>query len=496
MNYVLSIDQGTTGTRAMIFNKKGNEISKSYIEHEQFYPHPGWVEHSPTEIWEKTQGVIRKAVVYSKIEFSDICSIGITNQRETVVAWDKNSGKPLHNAIVWQCRRTADICEKLREDGYNEVFTQKTGLVLDPYFAGTKIKWLIENSQKIQDKLKENNVAVGTIDSWLIWNLIGKNITDYSNASRTLLFNIHKGSWDNELLEILNIPLEILPEVRPSSDEETYGLVKKDVLKETIPVAAAVGDQQAALFGQTCFDKGEVKNTYGTGNFMLLNTGKTAVSSENGLLTTIAWKIDKDITYALEGSVFITGAAIQWLEKGINILSNKDELTEIMNDVSDTQGVVFVPAFAGLGAPYWDPYARGTLFGLTRGTKREHIIRATLESICYQSEDVFNAMEKDAKTKIKVIRVDGGVTNCLPLMQFQADISNIIVQKPKIDETTALGAAYLAGLAVNYWESLEDIKKNFAIDKDFYPKMSENNRTLLLENWKKAVKKAMKWIEN
>ena len=496
MKFVLSIDQGTTGTRAMIFNRKGDEISKSYIEHEQFYPHPGWVEHNPTEIWIKTQKVINHATNSAKIEFSDICSIGITNQRETVVAWDKNSSKPLHNAIVWQCRRTADICKKLRENGYNDLFLQKTGLILDPYFSGTKIKWLLENSQKVQDKLKENSLAVGTIDSWLIWNLIGKNITDYSNASRTLLFDIHKGSWDSELLEILNIPLEILPEVRPSSDKERYGVVKKEIIRESIPVAGAAGDQQAALFGQSCFDKGEVKNTYGTGNFMLLNTGKTAVSSENGLLATIAWKIDNNITYALEGSVFITGAAIQWLEKGINILSNKEELTNIMKNVSDTQGVYFVPAFTGLGAPIWDPYARGALLGLTRGTTREHIIRAALESICFQSEDVFNAMEKDSKTKIKVIRVDGGVTNCLPLLQFQADISKVIVQKPKINETTALGAAYLAGLAVGFWKNLEDIRNNFKIDKEFHPSMREDKRNLLLKNWKKAVKKAMKWIDN
>jgi len=494
MKFVLSIDQGTTGTRAMIFNKEGNEISKSYMEHKQFYPQPGFVEHDSEEIWLKTQKVIRDAVTSAKICFSDICSIGITNQRESVVAWDKNSGKPLHKAIVWQCRRTADICEELRKNGYNDVFLQKTGLVLDPYFSGSKIKWLIENSDKVQEKMKGGNLAIGTIDSWLIWNLIGKNITDFSNASRTLLFNIHKGTWDSELLEILKIPVEILPEVRPSSDKETYGTVKKEIMKEEIPVAGAAGDQQAALFGQTCFAKGEVKNTYGTGNFMLLNTGKTAVKSNNGLLTTIAWKINKDIIYALEGSVFITGAAIQWLEEGINILPNKEELTNIMNEVSDTQGVYFVPAFTGLGAPIWDPYARGTILGLTRGTKREHIIRAALESICFQSEDVFNAMEKDSKTRIKVIRVDGGVTNCLPLLQFQADISNVIVQKPKINETTALGAAYLAGLAVNYWESLDEIKNNAAIDKEFYPSMSEDRRKLLIKNWKKATKKAMKWI--
>ena len=496
MKFVLSIDQGTTGTRAMIFNKEGNAISKSYIEHEQFYPQPGFVEHDPKEIWLKTQQVIKDATTSAKIGFSDLCSIGITNQRETVVAWDKNTSKPLHKAIVWQCRRTADICEELRENGYNDVFLQKTGLVLDPYFSGTKIKWLIENSHKIQEKLKENSLAIGTIDSWLIWNLIGKNITDCSNASRTLLFNIHKGTWDSELLEILKIPIEILPEVRPSSDKETYGIVKKEIIEGEIPVAGAAGDQQAALFGQVCFDKGEVKNTYGTGNFMLLNTGKTAVKSENGLLTTIAWKINKDIIYALEGSVFITGAAIQWLEKGINILPNKEELTNIMNEVSDTQGVYFVPAFTGLGAPIWDPYARGTILGLTRGTKREHIIRATLESICFQSEDVFNAMEKDSKTNIKVIRVDGGVTNCLPLLQFQADISNVIVQKPKINETTALGAAYLSGLAVDYWENLDDIRNNTTIDKEFYPSMSEDKRKLLKEKWRKATQKAMKWIEN
>ena len=486
MKFVLSIDQGTTGTRAMIFNHKGEEVSKSYIEHKQIFPHPGWVEHEPEEIWQNTLFVIKDSLSSTNIESTQISSIGITNQRETVVAWNKETNKPLNNAIVWQCRRTADMCDNLKNEGYFEIFNAKTGLVLDPYFSGTKIRWLLENSSKISN-IEQDKLAIGTVDSWLIWNLTGKHITDYSNASRTLLFNIHSGEWDDELLEILKVPKSILPEPRPSSDKELYGYTKEKLFGYAIPVAGCAGDQQAALFGQTCFEVGDVKNTYGTGNFMLMNTGEQAIKSESGLLTTIAWKINNKLTYALEGSVFITGAAIQWLEKGINILGSKEDLTTIMNETPDTEGVFFVPAFVGLGAPYWDGHARGTIVGLTRGSNRNHIIRATLESICYQSEDVFDAMCKDSGTQIKKLRVDGGVTNCSPLLQFQADISNVTVQKPRINETTALGAAYLAGLAVNYWENFEDISRNFQIEQSIEPILSETDREILKRQWKIAV---------
>ncbi|NPD89253.1 MAG: glycerol kinase GlpK [Asgard group archaeon] len=495
MKFVLSIDQGTTGTRAMIFNHSGEEVSKSYIKHKQIFPKPGWVEHNPEEIWGNSLTVIKEAISSADLDSNQICSIGVTNQRESIVAWNKETKKPLHNAIVWQCRRTAEICDTLKYDGFFDIFNNKTGLVLDPYFSGTKIKWLLANSNKVQDQLKQNNLAVGTIDSWLIWNLTGKHVTDYSNASRTLLFNIHSGEWDNELLEIMKVPQSILPEVRPSSDKNFYGLTKNKILGSEIPVAGCAGDQQAALFGQTCFDEGDVKNTYGTGNFMLMNSGNQAIKSETGLLTTIAWKIDNKLTYALEGSVFITGAAIQWLEKGIEILENKEELTKIMQETPDTQGVFFVPAFVGLGAPYWDSYARGTMVGLTRGTTRDHIIRATIESICFQSEDVFQAMSKDSGTPITVLRVDGGVTNCLPLLQFQADISNVIVQKSRVNETTALGAAYFAGLAVNYWEDLEDIRQNFLIEQTFESTMTSEKRDDLKDLWKRAIERAKAWVE-
>jgi len=495
MNLILSIDQGTTGTRSILFNSKGEEVAKSYEEHKQIFPSPGWVEHDPSEVWLKTLKTIRDTVNVAKIEFSEVSGIGITNQRETIVAWDKNTGIPLHNAIVWQCRRTAGMCDELKSSGYAEIFKKKTGLVLDPYFSGTKIKWLIENSEKIKCNLADDSLAVGTIDSWLIYNLTGNHITDYSNASRTLLFNIKTGTWDEELLEILKIPEHILPEVRPSSDKETYGDVGS-LFKHPIPVAGNAGDQQAALFGQNCFDQGEMKNTYGTGNFMLMNTGSDVIHSETGLLTTVAWKIDDTITYALEGSVFITGASIQWLEQGLGILKDKSELTDIMNNHPTTEGVYFVPAFVGLGAPDWDPYARGTIVGLTRGSKREHIIRAALESICYQSEDVFKAMSVDSGVDISTLRVDGGVTKCSPLLQFQADISNVKVQKPAITETTALGAAYLAGLAVGYWENLEDIKRNFLIAQEFLPAMESQEREVLINNWKKAKNRSKNWIEN
>ena len=492
MQYVLSIDQGTTGTRTMIFNKEGKAISKDYIEHEQIFPHPGWVEHKPIEIWEKTQSTIKNSLSTAKLASDDICSVGVTNQRETVVAWNKETGNPLCNAIVWQCRRTSEICDKLKEEGYSDIFKKKTGLVLDPYFSGTKIKWMLENLTAVKDACDDHKLLVGTIDSWLIWNLTGNHITDPSNASRTLLFNIQKGVWDSELLEILGIPLEILPEVRSSCDRDTYGETKSRVLSG-VPVAGNAGDQQAALFGQTCFDEGSVKNTYGTGNFMLLNTGRKIVESKQGLLTTVAWKIDDVITYALEGSVFITGAALQWLEEGIGILDDKNLLSEIMSSTPSTEGVYFVPAFVGLGAPYWDPYTRGTILGLTRGTSREHIIRATLESICYQSEDVLDVMRQESGLKVDMLRVDGGITRCSPLLQFQADVSNTIVQKPSVMETTALGAAYLAGLAVNYWDNMGEIRRNFRIDSEYKSSMSHEERISLINIWKKAVETAQNW---
>ncbi|MHA1346187.1 MAG: glycerol kinase GlpK [Candidatus Heimdallarchaeaceae archaeon] len=495
MNLILSIDQGTTGTRSILFNSKGEEVAKSYEEHKQFFPSPGWVEHDPSEIWLKALKTVKNTINIAKIESSEVSGIGITNQRETIVAWDKNTGVPLHNAIVWQCRRTAGMCDELRNSGYAEIFKKKTGLVLDPYFSGTKIKWLIENSEKIKSSLADDSLAVGTIDSWLIHNLTGNHLTDYSNASRTLLFNIQTGAWDDELLEILKIPKHILPEVRPSSDKETYGETGS-LFKHPIPIAGNAGDQQAALFGQNCFDQGDVKNTYGTGNFMLMNTGNNVIHSNNGLLTTVAWKLDDKITYALEGSVFITGASIHWLEHELGILENKSELIDIMNNYPTTEGVYFVPAFVGLGAPDWDPYARGLIVGLTRGSTREHIIRAALESICYQSEDVFKAMCLDSEMDISMLRVDGGVTNCSPLLQFQANISNVKVQKPVVTETTALGAAYLAGLAVGYWENLDDIRRIFHIEQEFLPSLESQKREELLLNWKKAKNRSKNWIDN
>ncbi len=493
MQYVLSIDQGTTGTRAMIFDKKGVQIANAHEEHEQIYPKPGWVEHSADEIWEKTLTVIQNGLEVIKSDFSSIDSIGVTNQRETVVFWDKKTGKPVHNAIVWQCRRTADICYELKDAGHTELFKEKTGLVLDPYFSGTKIRWLIENVPKIKDKIKNNELLVGTIDSWLIWKLTGNHITDYSNASRTLLFNIKEGKWDEELLDILKIPIEILPEVRQSSDKDTYGETGS-LFGRSVPVCGNAGDQQAALFGQNCFNEGEVKNTYGTGNFLLMNTGEKIVYSKQGLLSTIAWKIDGKLTYALEGSVFVSGAVIKWLEEGLQIVKEKAELVEAMNKTEDNQGVYFVPAFVGLGTPHWDAYARGTIIGLTRGTKREHIIRAALESICYQSHDVIQAMEKDSNIKLSLLRADGGVTNCEPVLQFQADISGVTVQRPVVNETTALGAAYLAGLASGFWDNLEDIKNNFQIGVECAPKMSADKKREYLTHWHEAVKRSKGWV--
>ncbi len=496
-NYILAIDQGTTGTRVMLFDKSASEISNSYLEHKQYYPHEGWVEQDPVEIWNNTKRVIVEAIKQAKVDITNIKAIGITNQRETVVAWDKETGKPVYNAIVWQCRRTSSYCSKLQEEGFAEEIRKKTGLVCDPYFSGSKIKWLLDNVPKTKELLNSNRLAIGTIDAWLIYNLTGNHITDFSNASRTLLLDIHHAQWDENLIEILGLPGDIinaLPELRPSSDPESYGETDSKLFNNiSIPVTGAAGDQQAALFGQNCFTPGMVKNTYGTGNFMLQNTGSDVISSSNGLLSTIAWKIDNKITYALEGSVFISGALLNWLQNGLGILNDVKKTTDIMNNTKTTDGVYFVPAFVGLGAPYWDPYARGTIIGLTQGTTKDHIIRAALESIAYQSEDVMTAMIKDSNKSIPLLRVDGGVTNCSPLLQFQADISQTKVQRPVVKETTALGAAYLSGLAVGYWNDLTDIENNFKIDIEFTPQLSSDKKNELLSKWHEAVDKAKMW---
>jgi glycerol kinase len=494
-DYVGAIDQGTTGTRFVVFNKEGEMISSAYEEHTQIFPKPGWVEHNPVEIWQKTRKVMREALDARRLEATQLSALGITNQRETTVIWDMNTGNPIYNAIVWQCRRTADICESLVADGHSKVFSEKTGLILDPYFSGTKIKWILQNVPGAMKRAINGELMFGNIDTWLIWNLTGQHVTDPSNASRTLLFNISDCEWDQELLEILGIPEAILPEVRPSSDPETYGNVLEEVEGFSMPVCGDLGDQQAALFGQTCFEPGEAKNTYGTGSFMLENTGTERVSSSNGLLTTVAYKIgDQRVRYALEGSIFITGAAVQWLRDGLRIIVNAAETEKMASCVQDSGGVYFVPAFVGLGAPYWDPYARGTIVGITRGTKREHIVRATLESICFQTRDVAETMQADSGIELRSLRVDGGATKNNFLCQLQSDILGVQVLRPTIQETTALGAAYAAGLASGFWEDLDELKDNWIIDRTFEPSMKSGTREFLYENWKRAVKRAGDWV--
>ncbi|KXB71622.1 MAG: glycerol kinase GlpK [Peptostreptococcus sp.] len=494
--YVLSFDAGTTSSRAIIFNKKGEIINVAQKEFKQIYPKAGWVEHDPMEIWASQSGVAREVLEMSAIRPEQIAAIGITNQRETTIVWDKNTGRPVYNAIVWQCRRTASYCEKLKEEGWTEKIKDKTGLVVDAYFSGTKIAWILDNVEGAREKAERGELLFGTVDTWLVWNLTrGKvHVTDYSNASRTMLYNIKELKWDDEILERLNIPKSILPEVRNSSDvyghtdTGTYGGAQ-------IPIAGIAGDQQAALFGQNCFEPGMVKNTYGTGCFVLMNTGEEMIQSKNGLLTTIAWGIDGKVHYALEGSVFIAGAAIQWLRDELRLVYDSPQSEYYANKIEDTDGLVVVPAFTGLGAPYWDMYARGGIFGITRGTKREHLVRATLESLAYQSKDVIDAMQEDAGLPLAYLRVDGGASANNFLMQFQADMLNTQVHRPKTLETTALGAAYLAGLAVGYWKDLEEISEEFAIDKEFLPEMSEEKRTKNYKYWKKAVERSMDWVD-
>lgn len=491
MKYILSIDQGTTSTRAIIFDKDSNMLAVASEEITQYYPNPGWVEHNPNEIWVSVLAVIARALLEAKLKPEDIHAIGITNQRETTVVWDKLTGQPLYNAIVWQSRQTAAICDDLILKGYKETFKAKTGLLIDAYFSGTKIKWILDNIPQAREKAEKGELLFGTIDTWLVYKLTGESVhvTDYTNASRTLLFNIHTLKWDEELCNILGIPMSMLPKVKSSS--EIYGhTTKEHFFGSIVPISGIAGDQQAALFGQTCFEKGSVKNTYGTGCFMLMNTGAKPIESQHGLLTTIAWGIGNEVTYALEGSVFVGGSSVQWLRDGIKLIHSAKETEALAKSLPSNEGVYIVPAFVGLGTPYWDSDARGAMFGLTRGTTKEHITRAILESICYQSMDVLRAMEEDTKLPIKSFKVDGGATVNQFLMQFQSDILNLKVEQPKILETTALGAAYLAGLSTGYWETKDDIKASWQLKNLFEPSMAEDIRAKYIKGWKVAVEAA------
>lgn len=491
--YVIALDQGTTSSRAVIFNKQGEIVSVSQKEFSQIFPQSGWVEHDPMEIWGCQSGVMREAVETASIDPKEIAAIGITNQRETTIVWDKNTGKPIYNAIVWQCRRTSKICDELKGKNLEPVIRDKTGLIIDAYFSATKVKWILDNVKGARQKAERGDLLFGTVDTWLIWKLTNKkvHVTDYSNASRTMMFNINELKWDEDILNELDIPLSMLPEVKPSS--YIYGNTDMHILGEEVPIAGCAGDQQSALFGQTCFEEGSAKNTYGTGCFLLMNTGNKLVKSKNGLLTTIAWGIGESVTYALEGSIFMGGASIQWLRDELRMLKNASDSEDYANKVEDTNGVYVVPAFTGLGAPYWDMYARGTIIGLSRGSKKEHIIRATLESIAYQTKDVLSAMEEDSNILLKDLRVDGGASKNNFLMQFQSDILNVNINRPKIVETTALGAAYLAGLAVGFYDDLSNIKNNCKLDKHFTPFMEEEKRKKLYKGWKKSVSRALDW---
>ena len=492
--YILALDQGTTSSRAILFDKNANTAGVAQKEFRQIYPNPGWVEHDAMEIWGTESGVAREVLETTGVKPQEIAAIGITNQRETTVVWDRHTGRPVYNAIVWQCRRSADICDQLKKiDGMEQYIKDNTGLVVDAYFSGTKIKWILDNVPGARDKAEQGDLLFGNIDTWLIWNLTrGKaHVTDYSNASRTMLFNIVDLKWDEKILAQLGIPIYMLPEVKPSSciyghtDPQTFGAAQ-------IPIAGVAGDQQAALFGQTCFKPGMAKNTYGTGCFMLMNTGEKMVKSKSGLLTTIAWGLDGKVEYALEGSIFIAGAAVQWLRDALRLIDSAPDSEYFAGKVEDTGGVYVVPAFAGLGAPYWDMYARGAIFGLTRGTNKEHLVRATLESLAYQTKDVLGAMEADSGIKLQALRVDGGAVANNLLMQFQSDILGVAVERPQVTETTALGAAYLAGLAVGFWNK-DDIADNWRVNAVFQPKMEQEKSNKLYRGWQKAVKRTMDW---
>ncbi len=490
--YVLAIDQGTTSSRAIVFNKAGEIVTVTQKEFTQYFPKPGWVEHDAMEIWSSVQAVVAEALAHEAVSADAIAAIGITNQRETAVVWDKNTGKPVYNAIVWQSRQTMEICDALKAKGLNDKVREKTGLLIDAYFSGTKVKWILDNVEGAREKAEKGDLLFGTIDSWLVWKLTGGkvHVTDYTNASRTLMYNIHELKWDDELLEMLTVPKSMLPEVRPSS--EVYGNTAKEAFQGLeLPISGMAGDQQAALFGQACFSEGMAKNTYGTGCFMLMNTGEKAVASKNGLLTTIAWGVNGKIEYALEGSIFVAGSAIQWLRDGLRMFRDAKDSELYATRVQSSEGVYMVPAFVGLGAPYWDSEVRGAFFGLTRGTTKEHFVRATLESLCYQTKDVLSAMEADSGIKLEKLRVDGGAVANTLLLQIQSDLLGVPVERPLCIETTAMGAAYLAGLAVGFWTDKEDIAKNWGVDRQFSPKMEATEAAKLYEGWQKAVKATM-----
>lgn len=493
--YIMALDQGTTSSRCILFNHEGQICSVAQKEFTQIYPKPGWVEHNPLEIWSSQLSVAVEAMGKIRANVEEIAAIGITNQRETTICWDKITGKPIYNAIVWQCRRTADYVEKLVADGYSDMIQAKTGLIPDAYFSATKIAWILDHVEGAREKAEKGELLFGTVDTWLIWNLTKGSafVTDYTNASRTMLFDIHKLEWDDEILALLDIPRKMLPEVKPSSC--IFGYTGESIIGGEIPISGVAGDQQAALFGQCCFDAGEVKNTYGTGCFLLMNIGNEAKHSENGLLTTIAASPKDSVQYALEGSVFVAGAAIQWLRDELHMINNAPQSEECANAVKDTDGVYVVPAFTGLGAPYWIPYARGMVVGLTRGTGKEHLVRATLESLAYQTMDVLKAMEKDAGITIRSLRVDGGASANNFLMQFQSDILGKEVLRPECIETTALGAAYLAGLSVGYYSDLQEIRENWALSNTFNPKITEEERAKKVKGWQRAVKCALCYSE-
>ena len=495
--YVMALDQGTTSSRCILFNHAGDICGMAQREFEQIYPHPGWVEQNPREIWSSQYSVMAQVMAENGIDAKQIKGIGITNQRETTIIWNRYTGEPVYNAIVWQCRRTAEMIDALKEEGFDQVIREKTGLIADAYFSASKIAWILDHVEGAREQAEKGDLLFGTVDTWLIWNLTGGlvHVTDYTNASRTMLFDIHKLCWDEEIMAKFRIPRAMLPEVKPSSC--IYGYTDEKVLVGNVPIAGAAGDQQAALFGQGCFQPGDVKNTYGTGCFLLMNTGTDPVMSGNGLLTTIAASTDPvKVEYALEGSIFVAGAANQWLRDGMRLVENTPETEKYASQVEDTDGVYIVPAFAGMGAPYWNQYARGTVVGLTRGCTREHFIRATLESIAYQAYDVIKAMEEDAGVRLNVLKVDGGASANNMLMQFQADINNTIVHRPKCIETTALGAAYLAGLATGYWKSKDEIKENWQLGRAFESEMDEEKRNQLLKGWKRAVRCAIAWAED
>ena len=494
--YIMALDAGTTSNRCILFNKKGEMCSVAQREFTQFFPQPGWVEHDANEIWASMLGVAVEAMNKIGAVAKDIAAIGITNQRETAIVWDKNTGEPVYHAIVWQCRRTSEYCDSLKQKGLTDNYRKKTGLVIDAYFSGTKVKWILDNIPGARKKAENGDLLFGTVETWLIWKLTkgAVHVTDYSNASRTMLFNINTLEWDDEILAELNIPKSMLPEAKPSSC--VYGHSDSSFLGGEIPIAGAAGDQQAALFGQTCFSAGEAKNTYGTGCFLLMNTGGKPVLSNNGLVTTIAWGLDGKVNYALEGSIFVAGAAIQWLRDEMHLIDSSAESEALAMQVQDSNGCYVVPAFTGLGAPHWDQYARGTIVGITRGVNKYHIIRATLESLAYQVNDVITAMQADSGIELSALKVDGGASANNFLMQTQADIINAPVNRPQCIETTAMGAAYLAGLAVGYWANKEEVIKNWAIDKTFIPEINDDERKTMIKGWNKAVKYAYGWAKD